>query len=144
MRGHLRLDAESVDIALMRYLGDLCYVKGAGFQAAAKTYSGMTHLAPKLRDKLPRAARALISWQRLDNPAEGGPVPEEVLALLALYLFKQHKWDHGIIVLLSYEACLRKIDWETITNADVLVEERGQDTPQGRLAPGHEVPWPLD
>ena len=85
-------------VAPLGYLDDLCYIKGAGFQEACKTYSGLTHLAPELKNHLPRAARALMSWQRLDNPAEGGPVPEEVIGLLAYHLFKHKKfflWPRG-------------------------------------------------
>ena len=121
---------------MLHYLDDLCYVKGAGFQAACKAFSGMMHLAPELRDKLPRAARALIAWQRLDNPAEGGPVPEEVLALLAEQLFKEQKFYHGLVVLLAYDAFLRESDWETVSKADAIVEDRGLEPPHVALLLG--------
>lgn len=92
---------------LLRYLDDMCYVRGAGFQKALNTFSGLMHLAPELKDKLPRSSRALVAWQRLDNPAEGGPVPETALGLIIETMARRCRWIEITVVLLSYDAFLR-------------------------------------
>ena len=78
MNGYSMDTPDQIDWALARYLDDLCYIKQKDFGHGSKVYSGMTNLMPELRDNMPRAARALISWQRLANPSEGERYPPKL------------------------------------------------------------------
>ena len=40
LQGKSLPDAESIDLALLGYLDDLCYIKGAGFQEASTVFFG--------------------------------------------------------------------------------------------------------
>ena len=92
-------NAQQIDIELCCYMDDLCYVQNAGLPAAQTTFAGLTHLAPKLKSHLPRSARALTSWQRLHNAAEGGPVPEEGIALIVQSMLRHGRWPSAIVAL---------------------------------------------
>lgn len=84
-------------------------------------YSGLTHLAPELRDKMPRAGRSLMAWQRLANPAEGGPVPQAALGFIMQEFLRAKKYHHAYVTLLSYDCILRESDWETLTMQDIHI-----------------------
>ena len=132
-----RLDTpEEIDWCLARFLDDLCYLENADFGKASKTYSGLTHLVPELRDNLPRAARALNSWQRLANPAEGGPVPQAALGLIIKHFLEVGDFTSAYVVLLSYDGVLRESDWESLTAQDVSVVAAGTAPPQVALLLG--------
>ena len=75
-----------------------------------KTFAGMTYLAPDLKGRLPLSARALTSWQRLNNAAEGGPVPVEGIALIAESMLLKGKWPAAVVCMLSYDCFLREMD----------------------------------
>ena len=77
-----------------------------------------------------------MSRQRRDNPAEGGPVPEEVIGLLAFHLCRQKKFFYGLVVLLAYDAFLRESDWETISKGDAILEKRRGEPPHVSLLLG--------
>ena len=137
LRG-LRLDStDEIDWAMACYMDDLCYVRHMNFNHASKLYSGFCHLSPEFRDRLPRAARALIGWQRLSNAAEGGPLPREALGLIMKYFLNNNQALPALVVLLSFDAYLRESDWETLTTDDVsIVQTNKKETPQVALLLG--------
>ena len=45
-----------------------------------------------------------VAMARAAAPEEGGPDPEEVLALVEKRMFANRLWHHGGIVLLAYDA----------------------------------------
>eukprot|EP00972_Heterocapsa_arctica_P005048 748643-Heterocapsa_arctica.AAC.1 len=99
LRGAALNTAAQIDLELVSYMDDLCYVQHAGVQAATKTFAGLMHLAPELKTRLPLSARALTSWQRLNNAAEGGPVPEEGIALIMQEMLRVGRFASAVICL---------------------------------------------
>ena len=128
--------AQEIDIKLCRYMDDFCYVQNAWLPAAQKTFAGLTHLAPELKSHLPRSARALTSWQRLHNAAEGGPVPEEGIALIIQSLLRHGRWPSAIVALASYDGFMREADWELTTGQDLAVVPSPRGPLQVALLPG--------
>ena len=61
---------EARDIALADYLSDMCYVRQVGFGRANMLFNGFMRIFQDHRDRLPTAARALKSWQRLGQQGE--------------------------------------------------------------------------
>jgi hypothetical protein len=109
------------DSALSNYLDDLCFIRHKGFQSAANTYSGITYLAPELKDHLPLSARSLHSWSKLQNATEGGPLPTEALGLVIRELAEAEKWWSVIIIVWSFDCYLRESDWESVAAEDISV-----------------------
>ena len=129
LRGQKLDNADDIDIALLSYLDDLCYVTNAGFSAASQTYAGLTNIAPELRDHLRRSARALLAWSRLSNPEEGGPVPEELIAMIIELFARRGLWWQALITYTSYDSFLRESDGEAITGSDIAVFDSNTDKP---------------
>lgn len=129
LRGQTLNSADDVDVALLSYLDDLCYVTNAGFSAASQTFAGLTNIAPELRDRLPRSARALLAWSRLSNPEEGGPVPEELIAMIIELFARRGLWWHALVTYTAYDSFLRESDWETITGSDIAVYDADMGKP---------------
>ena len=125
LRGQ-RLD---IDIALLSYLDDLCYITNAGFSAASQTYAGLTNIAPELRGHLSPSARALLAWSRFSNLEEGGPVPEEFIAMVIELFARRGLWWHALITYTAYDSFLHESGWETITGSDIAVFDNKTDKP---------------
>ena len=128
LRGLALNDTSSIDWALTCYMDDMCYVKQGSFNHASKLYSGLVHLDPDLRNHLPCAARALIGWSRLDNAAEGGPIPLEAIGLLIDWMLKHKMFMEAFVTLLAYDAFLRESDWETLVAGDVSIVYAAPDS----------------
>lgn len=95
-----------------------------------RTFSGLTHLVSELKDNLPRSSRALIAWQMLDNPAEGGPVPEAALSLIIEAMARRRRWLEIVIVL------LRESGWEALVGEDVSWVAQASGPPRVALVRG--------
>lgn len=81
-----------------------------GVPEGVQDLSGLTHLDPELRDRLPRSARALMAWQRLDNPAEGSPDREAAFGLLLAAMVGRRRWAEIAVMRVSYDTFLRESD----------------------------------
>jgi len=107
------------DRALSRFLDDMCYMGGWNVNDGAKLMAGFTHLFPEFSNALPLADRSMISWQRLSNASEGGPIPLCAIFLIALRLLELGCASAALAVLLSEDGYLREDDWEHLLIRDV-------------------------
>ena len=93
----------NVDCAVAEYFDLLCYRDQLAPSAGAVLFFGLLCLSPEWKGRLLRSLRALKSWHKLAITAEGGPIPEEYIFLIALYLF-EHGFDtEGAWVLFQYD-----------------------------------------
>ena len=60
---------------------------------------GIVCFLPEVKGRLPLAARSLQSWTRLAITVEGGPVPEEIVYLVAIEMIREGYIHHGCWVL---------------------------------------------
>ena len=126
----------ALDTALANYLDDICFIKRLGFAYGSKTYSGLMNLAPELKGRCPRAARALMSWQRLANSSEGGPIPSAALGLLVRHFIDEGRFVELYAALLAEDGFLRESDWESVAGCDVLCHEVPGGVPRVALRLG--------
>ena len=125
MHGYPLNTSDELGNGLARYLDDLCYTQKVGFEQGAKTYSGITHLAPEWKDKLPRAARSLMTWQRLANPAEGGPIPVPAIALIITWMVTHGYAYAALATFMAFDGYQRESDWEGICGCDLVIHGSG-------------------
>ena len=62
-----------------------------------------------------------MSWQRLPNPAEGGPIPVAAIAIIVLHMIKDFQPYAAFVTLLAFDAYLRESDWEGLCGGDVFI-----------------------
>ena len=77
-----------LDKTLAQYLDYMCYAEQRSPSIGTLVFFGLLCLAPELKGKLPLSARSLKSWAKLAVSVEGGPVPEEMIFLTAIELFR--------------------------------------------------------
>ena len=121
---------QMIDNALARYLDDLCYIKRKGYNEGSKCYSGMTHLWPELKQYLVLSARSLMSWMRLANMGEGGPIPLGCLLLIVQRMLEIGEMEAAFVTLLAEDGYLRESDWGSIHWGDVSADDVGGGAPQ--------------
>ena len=95
----------------------------------AKLLAGFTYIFPEFKENLPLADRSLVSWQRLSQANEGGPIPLSAIFLIALRLLELGLASAAFAVLLSEDGYLREDDWEDLLIRDVSILRVHKDSP---------------
>ena len=80
---------EGLDKVLAHYMEWLCHGEQRSPSHGSVLFFGIICLLPEVKGRLPLAARSLKSWARLAVTVEGGPVPEEIIFLVAVELIKE-------------------------------------------------------
>ena len=70
-----------------------------------------------------------MSWQRLSQANEGGPIPLSAIFLIALRLLELGLASAAFAVLLSEDGYLREDDWENLLIRDVSILRAHKDSP---------------
>jgi hypothetical protein len=151
--GALLLEQEDKDLAFADYLAYLCYDLDKGIGEGKSALAGWCHIFVGEHDRLPRAKRALVAWERLAVTGEGIAVPWPAVWAIAKKLRQQGHEESADLVLLSADAYLRESDWAMIASEDIIVTgtevaillgvpERGEATKTGvRQGVRPDRPW---
>jgi hypothetical protein len=75
-----------IDAALLRYLGQQCYIEKKHPQQGILAVNGFCYLYPEAVRELPHAWRATKAWSCFAVVREGQPVPSQALACMSAYL----------------------------------------------------------
>ena len=111
---------DDIDSTMATYMDFLCYDRQVSPSMGALVMFGMLCLFPRLRGKLALTARSMKAWSKLAITSEGGPVPEEIIFLIAVTMIAQGHLPHGVWVLLQYDIYGREQDVENLWDADML------------------------
>ena len=123
MRLHVRLfSCHSYDVAMAQYFDMLCYEKRLMPTQGSTIMFGFLCLVPEFSGRLFLAARSLKSWRKLATSSEGGPLCEEALFLIAIFLLANGCIQEGCWALIQYDAYAREQDIEQLAPADVLFD----------------------
>ena len=97
----------------------------------SKLLAGFTYIFPEFKENLLLADRSLVSWQRLSQANEGGPIPLSAIFLIALRLLELGLASAAFAVLLSEDGYLREDDWENllIRGVSILRAHKNSRTP---------------
>ena len=90
---------EGLDRALAQHMDWLCYGEQRSPSTGSLLLFGIVCLLPEVKGRLPLAALSLQSWTRLAITVEGGPVPEEIVYLVAIEMIREGYIHHGCWVL---------------------------------------------
>lgn len=106
--------AASIDMAAAQYMDLLCYGNLAHPSQGALLLFGLLCLAPELKGKLHLAARSMKSWTKLVTTVEGGPVPEDIIMLIAVNLMASGCTEEAVWVLVQYDVYGREQDMQQL------------------------------
>ncbi|CAK0835831.1 unnamed protein product [Prorocentrum cordatum] len=135
-----QLTSESeVDRALADYMGIQCYGERKRATLGSVVLFGMLVIWPELRNKLPLALRCLKSWQKLAGTSEGGPLPEEAIYAIAIYMIEQGLYVEAVWTLTQYDVYGREQDMEMLKIADVVWDGQCRALAFGVSSRGEEV-----
>ena len=138
----LILEQEEKDQTLADHLAYLCYDLDKGIGEGKSAMAGWCHIFVGEHDKLPKARRALVAWDRLAVTCEGVAVPWPAVWAIAKKMRQQGHEESADLVLLSADAYLRESDWAMVAGEDIIVTgndvaillgvpERGEATKTG-------------
>ena len=116
-----RLDL--IDDSMAKYLNHLCYIRNAHPIQGSLAVNGWVWLFPGDSRGLPNAWRSLQSWQKMHIGLEGGPTPEETLAVMRKWLRDQAQEDHGLaadMMEVAVDGYLREQDLRILRVGDVV------------------------
>ena len=65
---------EQLDDAMTWHMDHMAYEQKQSSQAGKNLKSGAVHLLPDLKDQLPKASRAVRSWEKLEGEVEREPL----------------------------------------------------------------------
>jgi hypothetical protein len=106
--------AARIDMAAAQYMDFLCYGSLAHPSQGALLLFGLLCLAPELKGKLSLAARSMKSWTKLVSTVEGGPVPEDIIMLIAVNLMATGCTEDAVWVLVQYDVYGREQDMQQL------------------------------
>ena len=127
------------DAALANYLSSLCYLHLSSVGVGNAVFFGFLHIYEDHRDKMPQSARALKSWLRMASQGEGKPMDRSSIACVAMWLLKRGKLYECLLVLISFDCCLREQDWSLLRTQDVSFDKEGASLALGVRARGETV-----
>ena len=127
------------DTAMANYLSSLCYLHRSSVGVGNAVFFGFLHVYEDHRDKMPQAARALKSWLRMAAQGEGKPLARTTIACIALWMIRHGKLYESILVLLSFDCCLREQDWSLLRTEDIHFDGVGASLALGVRARGETV-----
>jgi hypothetical protein len=107
------------DVWIATYFDHMCYALQKHPSAGSLVLFGILCMYPESKGKLPLAARSLKSWTKLVSTNEGGPIPEEVVWLIALDMVQQGSVLEACWVLTQYDIYGREQDLEQLKFEDV-------------------------
>lgn len=110
-----------VDDLLVRYLNAAAN-RGGSFHTGAQAVFGVAHLAPHLRQHLPRARQCLKAWDKLREQRSHPPITWELAALLAISMSRQGWHAEAVATLLAFDCYLRISEFVQLCGADVARE----------------------
>ena len=115
---------EGLDRALAQHMDWLCYGEQRSSSMGSLLLFGIICLLPEVNGRLPLAARSLQSWTRLAIMVEGGPLPEEIVYLMAFEMIQDGYIYHCFWVLTQYDTYGREQDMEQLCGADISYHKR--------------------
>ena len=127
------------DTAMANYLSSLCYLHRSSVGVGNAVFFGFLHVYEDHRDKMPQAARALKSWLRMAAQGEGKPLARTTIGCIALWMIQQGRLYESILVLLSFDCCLREQDWSLLRTEDVHFDGSSASLALGVRARGETV-----
>jgi hypothetical protein len=130
---------DGIDVALAQYMDWQCYGEQLSPSSGTLLLFGLVCLLPEIKGKLPLAARSLKSWARLAITSEGGPVPEEIIFLVAIDLIESGHVYEGCWVLWQYDIYGREQDMEQLHGADVHYDGKTLAIELGQASRGESV-----
>ena len=117
---------EDIDEAMLKYLGNKCYMEHQHAQQGALAVNGLCYLLPGATRELPNSWRALKGWQGVTITEEGQPVALERLACMGEAL-RRHGGDKETqaadMIDLAADAYLREQDLIQLRVEDVIIDE---------------------
>ena len=117
---------EVLDAAAADWMAELAFARKKGPHEGDYLLSGLLHLFPYLRGKLPLCARAIASWKRLvGSGGEGGPMSHEAVISISLELARRGYLLDSVVVLLADDCYLRGQDWQGLRGEDISVSDAG-------------------
>ena len=108
-----------IDKELAEYMDHLCYGLQKSPSIGALLFFGLLCLAPELKGRLPLSARSLKAWGKLAISCEGGPLPEEIVYLIAVEMVRKGFLYQGAWVLCQYDVYGREQDMEQLDTSDI-------------------------
>ena len=130
---------EGLDRGLAQYMDWLCYGEQRSPSIGSLLFFGILCLLPEMKGRLPLAARSLQSWTRLAVSVEGGPLPEEVIYLVAVEMLREGHLLEGCWVLCQYDTYGREQDMEQLCGCDIAWDGRTMALLLGASARGESV-----
>ena len=109
---------DDIDQSLSQYFDTMCYEWRLNVTAGSMVFFGLLCIMPELRGRLHMAIRSLKSWHRLSTTVEGGPMAEEALFCVAVWLLEAGQTILGVWVLGQYDAYAREQDMEQLQPQD--------------------------
>ena len=128
-----------VDRALADYMDVQCYGERKRPTLGSVVMFGLLVIWPELRNKLPLALRSLKSWQKLSGVSEGGPLPEEAIYAIALYMLEHGYYLEAVWTLAQYDVYGREQDMEMLKVADIVWDGQCVALAFGVSSRGEEV-----
>ena len=128
-----------LDKELAEYLYFLCYGLQKSPSIGALVFFGLLCLAPELKGRLPLAARSLKALGKLAVSCEGGPLPEEIIFLVAVEMVRAGYLYHGAWVLCQYDVYAREQDMEQLRSDDVAFDGKRLALVFGEAARGQSA-----
>lgn len=122
--GTSEVNADDIDWSAADYMANLVYVQQKGIWMGSALVSGLMHLSPWLKGRLPMATKALAAWGKLALGGEGSPIARETLAVVILKMIELGYIEEAVIVWVSYDAYLREQDWQNLLPQDISISGR--------------------
>ena len=118
--GLLLVTCSDYDQALAQYFDTMCYHHRLQPSEGSIVMFGFLCLVPEFSGRLFLASRSLKSWRKLSVSSEGGPLCEEALVLIAVFLFANGFLQEAAWILVQYDAYGREQDVEQLAPDDIL------------------------
>ncbi|CAK0891788.1 unnamed protein product, partial [Prorocentrum cordatum] len=113
-RGWQLTSVSEVNRALADYMGIQCYGERKRATLGSVVLFGMLVVWPELRNQLPLALRSLKSWQKVAGTSEGGPLAEEAVYAIAIYMIEQGRYVEAAWTLMQHGVRGREQDMEML------------------------------
>ena len=128
-----------IDKELAEYLDHMCYGLQKSPSIGALLFFGLLCLAPELKGRLPLSARSLKAWGKLAISCEGGPLPEEIVYLIAVEMIRKGFLYQGAWVLCQYDVYGREQDMEQLDTSDISYDGQHMGLVFGEAARGQSA-----
>ncbi|CAK0906328.1 unnamed protein product [Prorocentrum cordatum] len=109
------------DRALADCMDIRCYGERKRATLRSVVLFGLLVSWPELRNRLPLALRSLKKWQKLAGTSEGGPLPEEAIYAIVIYMFEHGHYLEGVWTLTQYDVYGREQEVKTGTNQGAVI-----------------------